>query len=186
MPRMKFWQSNKEFLLLASTGGFFQILGLCLNILSGVLLPNGLPRFLRRRLSSPPPRVFGEAMLCSMCRKIFEVHMHRTVDNPWASYRHQDDLNLLRRSASCGCNICLRLYEWVGSIEKGSDWSDFFQSRVPWSTIRSHLLKSDVDNHFELVFTIFRWEFSFPNDDDAFHTLTLKIVPAAGKSDLPL
>jgi hypothetical protein len=186
MPPLNTQQAYKEVLSLTFTGGFFYILGIFLNMLCEVFLPNGLPRFLRRRLSSPPPQVFGEAMLCSMCRKIFEVHMHGTfgnpwTGNPWTSYRHQDDLTLLKRSASSGCDICLRLYEWVTSIKKGLDWSDFLQSRVPWSfTIRSHLSKSDVDNHFELEFTIFRWEFSNWSGDNFFHTLALKIVPAAG------
>lgn len=97
MPPVNIWQSWKELLLLVVTGRNFDPLGLSLNYLCDVFLPNGLPRLLRRRLSSPPPQLFGEAMLCLVCCKIFEVHKHEHYFlYSWTSYRHQDDLLCLK------------------------------------------------------------------------------------------
>jgi hypothetical protein len=184
MAPINFWQSWKEILLLVLTGRNFDVLGMVLNCLCDVFLPNGLPKFLRRRLSSPPPQLFGEAMLCLVCRKIFEVHKHEPYFlYSWTSYRHQDDLSLLERSAGSGCDICARLYEWVKSIENGPDWCDSLGVRFPWGfTIRSHLSKSVVDNHFELDFTIPRYDINSSDWNNHWHTLSLIIVPATGKS----
>jgi hypothetical protein len=186
MSPVKVWHLYKQIFQSIAAGDLLEIIVHILNVFCDILLPNGLPKHLRRRLSIKPPQIFGEAMLCSMCHKIFTSHNHETKTFiSRASYRHQDDLVLLERSANSGCDICRRLYEWVSSIENGPDWSDYFGVNAPWGfTIRSRLSKRDKDNHFILEFTILRWEFWDMTNDNMFHTLILKIVPTVGKSAL--
>ena len=183
MPAVNIWKMYKEMLSVIFIHGLLQPLGFFLNIFCEMFVPNGLPKFVRRRLPVVLPELCGEAMLCSMCRKIFEGHKHESSTfSSWTAYRHQDDLSLLEISANSGCDICVRLYEWMRSIPKGPAWSDYYGSPVPWGfTIRSHLSKTVAENNFELNFTIFRWEGTNYSEDKFFHALRLKIIPAGGR-----
>jgi hypothetical protein len=134
-----------------------------------------------RPLPHIPPRLVGNTLLCSLCRAIFETHAIATYHlDHWKAYRHQDDIALLQLSANSGCQICTRLLVWIGSIENDPGWLKL--SRLPWGfTIRSQLLKTEVHNQFEVLFTIFRFGPWYAKYEDMCYRLKLRIIPIEGK-----
>jgi hypothetical protein len=155
-----------------------------ISVFTMIFFPLGLPRYIRHQLPELAPALFGEALLCTKCRPIFEKYeSDGAALDPWTTYRLEDDLGLLKRSADTGCHICIKLLDWVGSIKNGPYWSNYFEERLPWLfCIRAQLFEKDKpDHHYEILFHIPRWEGPSTPSNSMIHQKRLKIIPCQGE-----
>jgi hypothetical protein len=145
-----------------------------------IFVPLCLPTFIKHYLFPPPSQALSESPLCSLCQNVLERNKIDTSEfSPWASYRHIDDVDVLKRTANAGCQICIKLLIWINSIEKGPDWCESLGIHVPWGfTIRSHLLRDTSSGQLEVAFTINRFK---TLRDAAMDVIIFKIIPAESK-----
>lgn len=136
-----------DILVLRLTNGSF------IDVVTMILLPLRLPRFVRHRLPESNLTMFGEALLFSKCRQIFKRYQSDGEDyDPWTLHRLEDDLALLRRSGQAGWHICIKLLHWVSCIKNGPDYLEYFKLRLSWLfTIKAELLKADGSGHYEIL-----------------------------------
>jgi hypothetical protein len=158
-------------------------IGNLFNMLVDMLVPLYLPTFIKHYLFPLPSQELSESLLCSLCQNVLERNKIGPFEfSPWTSYRHHDDVDVLKRTANAGCQICIKLLNWVNSIEKGPDWCESLGIHLPWGfTIRSHLLRNIGSGQLEVAFTIQRFE-TLPSRSEArSYEITFRVIPAEGK-----
>ena len=187
MPARSLWEVM-PWLFVGGFAGFSDTLGFLVNYFTDIFIPMCLPTSIRLYLSPPSPEISEDSALCSLCQKMLErIKLTSIHGSSWRSYRHRDDIALLRQSASAGCQICTKLADWVMSIENGPDWSESLGVRVPWGfTIRCYLVNDiTTGDKFELSCRIQRHETFDGKAEEGHHVMSLRIIPPRGKLNGP-
>jgi hypothetical protein len=152
------------------------------DFLVDLLLPHGLPNFVKRRLPTPAPQALGDAKLCSLCRGLLTSHKRAGVDSkmmftPEGSSRHHNDRTLLQRSAQSGCQICKRLLDWLTTITSKRSGPAFAVF-----AIRGRLQDTDTPDEYELVFSILNYLQPYElTNVNMHHTLKSRIIRDEGE-----
>ena len=154
-------------------------------IFADLCLPRSIvPNFVTRRLKTRNPEPLGEARLCLLCRHLLTSQQRSGLDkdimfNPRDTSRRHNDPDLLAKSATAGCQICVRLLDWTWAVWNKKERSGFVFLVF---AIRARLQDTDTLDEYELVFSILNCiqPYEYTNFN-MFHTLTLRIVRDRGE-----